>query len=273
MKENSSPHPSSSLLTTSSKIISNKNAIAAGDGIINSVENFQMIPKQVVDNNNVLQQPNIMGKLSSTTTTTPSSKISSRNENPAPLVPAITLGDKNISKSPTKENSGRVKVPQGVVWPIPETNQLDDKEDLENEENLAKEAQDQKMDSKDQEKKFDDTLKSPQNANDLNDMLENGAHEINDNNDFNIDKDHEHMHDHDHDHDMLDSDKNLNNNAAEIDTYDNLAHKNNNNKKNEKLLNEIVGDHGKEGGYPDEMEDLHLDGNANEAEEDNGDGG
>lgn len=268
----SSPPSSSVHLTTSissSRNINNIKNTGAGDGIINSVENFQMIPKLVAaDNNNVLPQPNMMIKSSSTTTTTmPASKTNSKNNQVVPLVPAMTPSNKNVTKPSTKGNVEKIKknVPSGVVWPVPDTD-LMDKDYPDNE---FKDNQDVlKSELKDDKNKYDDSLKIPQNnPNDINE-LENGAHEINDNNDFNIDKDHDHMHD------LLDSDKNLNNNnnAAEHedDTYDMGQQKVIGKKKNDKLMNEIVGDHGKEGGYPDEMEDLHLDNHMEPEEEGDG---
>lgn len=270
----SSPSSNSVRLTTSissSKSSANNNqAVKAkeANGIINSVENFQMIPKPIADSNNVLQQPMMLKTSSTTTTTMPASKTNSKSNQVVPLVPAMTPNSKNATKPSTKASVEKSKknIPNGIVWPVPDTDLMD----REYPDNDLKDNQDLLKNELKDDKKFDDSLKIPQNnPNDINE-LENGAHEINDNNenDFNIDKDHDHIHD------ILDSDKNLNNNNAaehEDDNYDLGQQKVlGGKKKNDKLMNEIAGDHGKEGGYLEEMEDIHMD-NHMEAEEE-GDG-
>lgn len=114
--------------------------------------------------------------------------------------------------------------------------------------------------------------------------MENGAHEINDN-DFNI----EEKNPRSNLEDTFDPDKNMVNNAAEeFDAHKPLDKKSHNeemdleiinrpaNGVKDKLNDEIAGDHGKEpDGYPDGMEDLHMiEGQQEEnLEDDLGDGG
>lgn len=248
------------------------------NGIINSVENFQMIPKPIDDSSNVLQQPQEVKSASSTTTTTPTSV--KRNKKDSQAVAANEQSKKMLSS--TKESPRVMKaLPKGVL-PIPD---------------LVKNENSPENEVLKDEVKIDDTLNKPQNdfqpGNEIVNEMENGAQEINDN-DFNIDeKSHRNNNDHDHMQELLDQDKNLvinQDNAAEEDMYDNhkqLNKKGNNNNdemeleinrpvgnKNEKLLNdEILNDHGQEANKEGEyQEDLHIDGQAEQPDEDLGDG-
>lgn len=128
---------------------------------------------------------------------------------------------------------------------------------------------------------IDETLGKPQNIE--IDEMENGAHEINDN-DFNI----EEKNSHNNIEDAFDQDKNMVNNAAEeFDAHkpmDKKSLRNNDemdleiinrpaNGVKDKLNDEIAGDHGKEpDGYPDGMEDLHMIEGQQEENDDLGDG-
>jgi hypothetical protein len=222
---------------------SSKNNIKGG--IINSVENFQILPQPVaVENQNVLQQPVLLnGKSSSTTTTTPTSVMKKENL----VVP------KNNSAS-TKSSK---KLPKFVL-PIP---------DIKNDENNEIPLKEPYKD----DKKFnlDETLNKPQNE-DINEQ-ENGAHEINDN-DFNIEEKNVRNGFENMDPD-LDKNAAVNNAAEEIDHKPQQIDKKslgndemdleiinrppNNGNVKDKLKDEIANDHGKEDGeYPEE--DLHI---------------
>lgn len=128
---------------------------------------------------------------------------------------------------------------------------------------------------------LDETLGKPQNIE--IDELENGAHEINDN-DFNI----EDKNPRSNLEDNFDPDKNMVNNAAE--EFDG-GHKPDSKKSlrndemdleiinrpangvKDKMNDEIAGDHGKEpDGYPEGMEDLHMIEGQQEENDDLGDG-
>lgn len=210
--------------------------------IINSVENFQILPQPIVDSQNVLQQPVLNGKSSTTTTTTPTSIL---------------------KKSTTKSSK---KLPKFVL-PIP---------DLKNDESIHEISKEKKNDVKndDDTKKavLDDSLNINKQQNEEVNENENGAQEINDN-DFNIEEKNPRNH-----FDSLDQDRNMVNNAAEeFDAHNKPIEKKlvndemdleiirpQNNVK-DKLKDEIKNDHGKED-YQEE--DLHL---AEQQEDDLGD--
>lgn len=269
---------------------------AGAGGIINSVENFQMVnPKLVADDNNVLQQP--IALKSSSTSTTPASNIDhggQKNLLPLAAIPTVTpdtpdKGDRKNKSTTSNDRKAKlkrpVKVPNGFV-PIPAENLDLNENENERYQNVrnANEAANAANEVGANER-FYKSLNKPPNPNEINfppvNEQENGAHELNDNNEFNIDD--KGRKDHDHIHEIQDEKVNNNNvnNAAEEDTYDNLNHKKNaknddmdleiinrpqEHKGNDKLLNEIAGDHG---GYPEEEGDLHMEGP--EAEEE-GDG-
>lgn len=264
--------------------------------IINSVENFQIIPKQMnsdqKNNNNdmnVLQEPPGMQVQKSSTASTgtrKTSEVENKMLAPIALIPAATPENKHkISSTSAKitqlKNPQRSfrDVPLGVV-PIQNIpNEFAKHDDTQNEHIESNryinviENNDVAAANKESNLNKRDNF---QNANEI----ENGAHEINDNNDFNIDDTKNHR---DHLQDVLDDDKinvnnNVINNAAEEDTniYDNKNENDvdleiirkrghNHNSKyngglvvNDKLMNEIAGDQGK-AEYPEEMrEDLHM---------------
>lgn len=291
------PRPNTNNLNhLNAHILGNKGKVSGvgADGIINSVENFQMVnPKPIADDNNVLQQP--IALKSSSTSTTPANvdHVGKKNLLPLAAIPTMTpdtpeKGGKKNKSTTSNDRKAKlkrpVKIPIGFV-PVPAENvELNDNEndryqnvreanDAANAANTANEVGSYK------------SLNKPPNPNEINfppvNELENGAHELNDNNEFNID-DKGSRKDHDHLHEIQDEKINNNiNNAAEEDTYDNLNHKKSaknddmdleiinrpqDHKGNDKLLNEIAGDHG---GYPEEDGDLHMEGP--EAEEE-GDG-
>lgn len=125
---------------------------------------------------------------------------------------------------------------------------------------------------------LDESLVKPQNIE--IDELENGAHEVINDNDFNIEEKQNRANSN---LDVFDPDTNIVNNAAEeFDGHKQVDRKALRNDEmdleiikrpgKDKLNDEITGDHGKEpDGYPDGMEDLHIEG---QPEEDNdlGDG-
>jgi len=254
-------------------------------GIINSVENFQMIQNQ-----NVLQQPQMLnGRSSSTTTTTPTSVA--KNQQQQQAVPSSHILPSSAKTSP------RMKpLPKGVL-PIPDLGKNEDDNSI----NEIHGAGGGDAAAKD-DKKLDETLGKPVAGNDEVNEQENGAHEINDNNDFNIEE--KSALNHMQQQDNLDNqdeknmeDKNMA--AEEFDGHKPVDNTNNNNIINkktygndemdleiinrpvnggvgkDKLNEEIAADHGKEpDGYPDEMEeDLHIDGQQEHDEPDDlGDG-
>jgi hypothetical protein len=230
---------SDSLLSTNNNNNNNNHKEGSRNGgIINSVENFQIIAES-----NVLQQPVLInGKSSSTTTTTPTSVIKKNNNLALP---------KSKSQSTATTTKSSKKLPKFVL-PIPPDIKTDDNE-------IPKESV-----KEDKKSALDETLNKPQND-DINEM-ENGAHEINDNdfNDFNIEEKRSHFEDN------LEQDKNMINNAAEeFDAHKPVDKKNSGNNdemdleiinrpvkdKLNKLNEEIANDHGKEEAY---LEDLHI---------------
>ncbi|XP_070495927.1 putative leucine-rich repeat-containing protein DDB_G0290503 isoform X2 [Chironomus tepperi] len=193
-------------------------------------EQIPIIPEPVVDSKNVLQQPALLGK---STTTTPTS---------------ILNNNSNKKKESTTTKSSR-KLPKFVL-PIP---------DIKNDESEAP----KEPVKEDKKQILDETLNKPQNE-DIND-IENGAHEINDN-DFNIEEKNQ------RNFDNMDPDKNMVNNAAEeFDVHKPAEKKSLGNEEmdleiinrpanggnvKDKLKDEIANDHGKEEAYAEE--DLHL---------------
>lgn len=249
-------------------------------GVINSVENFQMIAKPILETNeqkleqNVLQEP--PGNQLKSSTPSDHKKTSENNNLMAgPIVmPTMTPKTKKTTSAVLKLGIFKTKskpVPIGVV-PIPE--RMNDF--VQNQEN----GSENKIESNRYMNHIDtnlDKINKFDGSNDRNDIsfqnvneIENGAHEINDNNDFNIvDEKNSHK---DHLQEVLEDDKiNVhNNNAAEEDTNlddtkinDDLEIMNKKIKSpqklenNEKLMNEIAGDQGKVPQYPDDP-DLHM---------------
>ncbi|XP_058823132.1 uncharacterized protein LOC131684350 isoform X1 [Topomyia yanbarensis] len=305
----------------------NPAAAAVDGGVINSVENFQIIPKPMplVSNdepdakkqspqaNNVLQEPVLVK--TSTSISSMNKKTSEKNSNlqvPILAVPTVGVpdGNKSSSTSTTTPSSGVAKktsnklrskaLPVGVV-PFPENMEDLMKPDENNSENAINNRY-LNVASHQTANGYDE--KRSRNDKDLNFMngnveLENGAHEVNDN-DFNLGggANNNQL----QQPNLKDANQNGENvNAAEEDTnlydqklfanpliqqqsqhgdYNDLHHHMGGKREGgkvaigEKLINEIVRDHGKEGdNYPNEMEeDLHLDG-PQEAEEDGGDVG
>lgn len=194
--------------------------------IINSVENFQILAQPVGENQNVLQQPILNPKTSSTTTTTPT-----------PLL------KKNLEKVSTSTKSSK-KLPKFVL-PIP---------DLKNDESFREDSKDRSKDDK--KILLDESLNKP--PNDEVNENENGAHEINDN-DFNIEEKNPHNHFDSNDHNLLnnaaeefDGHKKLVNDEMDLEILNRPANGGN---VKDKLKDEIENDHGKEE-YPEE--DLHI---------------
>lgn len=226
---------------------SNNNKMMNKGNIINSVENFQIIPEPIMDTKNVLQQPATMSS-GKTTSTTPTSVFKMNNNNKRNENLAVPSNKATAPGSTTKSSR---KLPKFVL-PIP---------DLKNEESAIP-----KEPLKDDKKQIlDETLNKPQNEY-IND-IENGAHEIINDNDFNIEEKNPRSFDN------IDQDKNIVNNAAEeFDVHKPLEGKKslgneemdleiinrpaNGGNIKDKLKDEIANDHGKEEAYPEE--DLHL---------------
>lgn len=191
--------------------------------IINSVENFQILP-QPIESQNVLQQPVINAKTSTTTTTTPTPQLAKK---------VTTKSSKKLPK---------------FVLPIP---------DIKNDESVHEDSKDgHQEDNKKQQ--FDDSLNKP--PNDEVNENENGAHEINDN-DFNIEEKnpHNHFDSLDQDRNMLNNaaeefdghKKALVNDEMDLEIINRPPNGGN---VKDKLKDEIANDHGQE--YPEE--DLHI---------------
>lgn len=258
------------------------------------------------NNQNVLQQPQLL-KTSTSISSALNKKTSERNSNlQVPILAAPTVvspeGSKSSSSttSTTTSSSGLVKkpvsklrakvVPQGIV-PFPENMEDLMKADENNSENAINNRYQNAASHQSPNTNND---KRSRNDKDLNFMngangdLENGAHEVDD---FNINGGGAAANNNQLQQPNVKEADNLN--AAEEDTnlydqklfanqgqgqqhgggaadYNDVVHHHNGGKGGigEKLINEIVRDHGKEGGdYPNEMEeDLHLDGQQ-EAEE------
>lgn len=193
--------------------------------MINSVENFQILPQPVIENQYVLQQPSLINGKFSTTTTTPTSVIGSK---------------KTTTKSVSR------KLPKFVL-PIP---------DLKNVETEVV-HEPSKENTIDGEKKLslDESLNKRQEEINEN---ENGAHEINDN-DFNIEEKNSR-----NNFDTInnaaeefDGHKPLDKKSLAHDEMDLeiIRPQNGVNAKDTKLKDEIRNDHGKED-YQEE--DLHI---------------
>lgn len=249
-------------------------------GILNSVENFQIIPKPIIEvNKDVVDEPPKIGDERKSSTPIISLKSSVFNNGelkmPNAPVPTATPGNKLKTSSTTETNKFLHKtkakpIPEGVV-PIQEmVNFMLKNEDLNEKENRNdrySNVLDEIGLKKNGDKGVNDVV-----ANDV----DTGAHEVLDNNDFMVD-DHNHK---DHLQEVLE-DKMLNmNNAAEDDNaYDkglnlgkangdtdlNIIHKDDKSMQNNKLLNELDADQGKVAEYQED--DLHL-----EQAEEEGDG-
>jgi hypothetical protein len=226
---------------------------------------FQMNEQQ---SQNVLQQPVPMnGKSSSTTTTTPTSVVKKENIFSPPKVQSTSPKVAKPLPKGLRENFfifffdlNFWKLFPGIL-PIPE---------LKSDNEASKNHQNEELKSA-----LDETLGKPQNI----DESENGAHEVINDNDFNI----EDKNPHNNIEDNFDPDKNaVNNDAAEeFDGNKPIDKKLQNDEMDleiinrpgvkDKLNDEIAGDHGKEeDGYP---EDLHMVEGANQEENDDlGDG-
>lgn len=248
------------------------------NGIINSVENFQIAQQPILskddkesyknkeDEANVLAQPQVLNKGSTTTTTESpkavrsSSQKAAGGEDPNKLVapPILQAPTVKESKSSTPVKKER-RLPEGVV-PVPETSWLN------------KDTQGQQENAR-YSNVIDDVGIAGQesdakNADNLNFLIgnenENFAHEVPDN-DFNIDEKKVNP-------ENPGGEEKIDNNAEEdTNVYDpNKDVFNTNNKDilhsnrrsgnpDTKLRNEVVGDHGKEmDHYPDE--DLRIEG-------------
>ncbi|XP_062565148.1 uncharacterized protein DDB_G0290685 isoform X1 [Armigeres subalbatus] len=306
---------------------------AVDGGVINSVENFQMIPKplplvstneenkkQIAQASNVLQQPQLM----KTSTSIPASlnkKTSERNSNfQVPILAAPTVippdGAKSSSSttSTTTPSNGSVRkpasklrtktLPVGVV-PFPDNMEDLMKVEENNSENAINNRYLNVASHQNANAKNEKRARSDKDLNFNNADQENGAHEVLNDNDFNLGGGGGGAAGANNNQLQQPNLKEANQNgenAAEEDTnlydqrifgnghpqqqqqhgdYNDLHHhldepRNGVAGKNgigEKLINEIVRDHGKEGdNYPNEMEeDLHLDG-LPEAEDEGDDG-
>lgn len=252
-------------------------------GIINSVENFQIFPKPIVEaNKDVVDEPPKNGdeRKSSTAIDALKSSVSNNGELKMPNapVPTATPGNKLKTSSTTETSKYLLKtktkpIPEGVVA-VPEMvnfmlNKNDDFNEKESQNDRYSNVLDEIGSKKSSDKGVNDVV--------VNDA-DTGAHEVLDNNDFMVD-DRNHK---DHLQEVLE-DKLLNmNNAAEDDTnniYDkglnlgkvngdsdlNNVHKDGKSLQNNKMLNELDADQGKVAEYRDD--DIHL-----EQAEEEGDG-
>lgn len=188
-------------------------------GIINSVENFQILPKPLLgggsnnnhnNNENVLKEPDFADAIKSKSSTATSDKLKSDSLDRALPIAIAQLQSSTAaaSKAGVSVKQHR-KVPEGVV-PIPESmNALlshDEPKDILNARygNVAA-ADSHKLTAASEE--HGQAANFQQNGNEV----ENGAHEVNDFNIIEEDRNH-----HDHLQDVLDDEKIvINNNAAE----------------------------------------------------------
>ncbi len=261
----------------------NNNKRRESGGIINSVENFQIFPKPIVEaNKDVMDEPprnNGDERKTSTASNALKSSVSNNGEllkMPNAPVPTATPGNKLKTSSTTETNKFRLKtktkpIPEGVV-PVPEmVNFMLNKNDDLNEKDSQQNDRYSNVLEEIGAKKSSDKGVNEVVVNDA----DTGAHEVLDNNDFMVD-DRNHK---DHLQEVLE-DKLLNmNNAAEEDTnnaYDkglNLGkvngdsdvHNDGKALQNNKLLNELDADQGKVAEYRED--DIHL-----EQVEEEGDG-
>lgn len=251
------------------------------NGIINSVENFQIAQQPILlghegitdtyknkeDEANVLAQPQIMNKGSTTTTTESpkarsSSQISAREQNKLvklvapPILQAPTVKESKSSTPLKKER----RLPEGVV-PVPETSWLNKEPQQDNRYSNAIEEERIGIAGHETDTK---------NGNNLNFLIaneqENLAHEVPDN-DFNIDEKKVNP----ENPGGLGEDKIDNNAEEDTNIYDTNKDVFNTNNKDilhnsrrsgnadTKLRNEVVGDHGKEGDHYND-EDLRIEG-------------
>ncbi|KAJ6635633.1 Golgi integral membrane protein 4 [Pseudolycoriella hygida] len=252
-------------------------------GIINSVENFQIIPKPIIEmNKDVVDIPpkNADERKSSTAINAAKSSVSNNGEMKMPNapIPTATVGNKLKTSSTTETNKFPVKtktkpIPEGVV-PVPEMvnfmlNKNDELNDKESQNDRYSNVMEEIGLKRSSDKGINDAVVNE---------ADNGAHEVLDNNDFLVD-DRNHK---DHLQEVLE-DKNLNmNNAAEDDTNnsfdkglslgkmngdaDLIVHKDSKSNQNSKLLNELDADQGKVAEYHDD--DLHLEQAEEEGDDD-----
>lgn len=283
--------------------INNNNKKPIDNGIINSVENFQIIPKMVDNNNN---QNNVLLQPFDIRTSTPSSSPSNSNNINNNDIPQIASNSNKQTVS-TKNIGSTKKVktlPLGVV-PIPD-NMKDFINNKNNNDNLSDDNNNKNrysnvlsaINTNVGDKHSDNDINNNKNLdfpNIVNEQ-ENGANEEHDN-EFDIDdknkkypnnKEHANINNLDLDKINNNNIKNNNNAEEDLNLYEN--NKNlfvqNNHKESEndidgglvgggankfddnKLHNEIAGDHGKEGVNYDE--DIHLDQDHLQNEEEDG---
>lgn len=229
------------------------------NGIINSVENFQIAQQPIVDVNrnqdtNVLQQPQLGNKGSTTTTTESPKAVSSKSSVDSkwvapPMLQAPTVKE---NKSTTAANNKKEKkIPEGVV-PLPDWEQ-----------NIK---EDNRYSNIIDENKGEIAVKNTDDLNFLNaNEQENLANEVPDN-DLNIDEkkvNPENGVGEDKINNNAEEDTNLyeyNKDVFNTNLKDNdILHGRRSGNVDSKLRNEVAGDHGKEGDhYPDE--DLRIEG-------------
>ncbi|XP_037036219.1 uncharacterized protein LOC119074303 isoform X1 [Bradysia coprophila] len=252
-------------------------------GIINSVENFQIFPKPIIEaNKDTVDEPPRNGDERKSSTSPNALKSSASNNGelkmPNAPVPTATPSNKLKTSSTTETSKFQSKtkskpIPEGVV-PVPEMVDfmLNKNDDLSEKGSQNDRYSNVVLDEIGGAKKSSDKVVNEVVVNDA----DTGAHEVLDNNDFLVD-DRNHK---DHLQEVLE-DKLLNmNNAAEDDTnnaYDkglNLGkvigdsdvHKDGKAVQNNKLLNELDADQGKVPEYRED--DLHLEQAEEEGDDD-----
>lgn len=277
----------------------NNNKKPIDNGIINSVENFQIIPKMVDNNNN---QNNVLLQPFDIRTSTPSSSSSNNNNINNNDIPQIASKSNKQTVSTSTKNIGSTKkvksLPLGVV-PIPD-NMKDFINNKNNNDNLSDDNSNNNrnrysnvlsaINTNVGDKHSDNDINNNKNLDfpNIANEQENGANEEHDN-DIDID-DKNKKYSNNKEHAIINNNNNIkNNNNAEEDlnlyennknlfVQNNLKESDNDidggligggaNKFDNKLRNEIAGDHGKEGvNYED---DIHIDQDHMQNEEEDG---
>lgn len=175
------------------------------DSIINSVENFQLVPKPLVDN--VAAAPMLSHSSTSTTAATNRKMSISSSDIKLNIAPNAPMPEQSRASSTTaaskkSEENRQIKhpkpLPNGVV---PFRSDLDensapkivDKIDTEKENNRYANVVDEAANG-DNNKKEPHSLKELQNANGDNEVNDDNAHEVNDNDDLFIHENHHQNH-------------------------------------------------------------------------------
>lgn len=168
------------------------------DTVINSVENFQFVPKPLADSMaapaSQLSGPTTAGSMRKTSETNGEIKMNVAPNAPLPdqlRASSTTAASKKIDEN--KQMKSLKQLPNGVVPFQPNLDDISDKKTMDkNEEDLGKPQENNRYvnvvdeaNENNEKKAIDDSLKELQNADGNNDT---GAREVNDSNDFVVDE-------------------------------------------------------------------------------------